>query len=335
MNKIKCTYRNNSKAWMTTSLFSEWLKAFDLRMRILGKKEVVLILDNFSGHKSSKLVQLPQLDRTRLLYLPANTTSKLQPLDAGIIRNFKLYYLRRLNRCILDRLEDIDGIRVRLAIDRATGINRATPLVEDPKKVVNINVLEAMGMTIDAWNDVNPDTIHHCFQHCGIRTPENDQDEQDEQYESGIQNEQDEVGLDETALDDAQQTDKLLHSRQPDYFRGNLDIRALLNDDEDNIGVEESDYTYMAAEDLLALDEDDEEQPEDEEDEVEVPIVSRQEAQVCLKTILLYIQQQDDKDGDMREEMAAIKNLLDFNETKRVLTLHQTSIQHFFQRRLN
>jgi len=330
MDNIKCTYNNNSKAWMTTSLFAEWLKAFDMRMRILGKKEVVLILDNFSGHKSSKLVQLPQLQRTRLFYLPSNTTSKLQPLDAGIIRNFKLYYLKRLNRNLLDRFEEFDRIQVRLAMDRATGINRSTPLAEDPKKVAVINVLEAMNLTIDAWKDVKIETLSGCFRHCGIKTPDDVQDEQPDQHG---QSEQDEVGLDEGALDDVQKTDKLLHVRRPEYYRGNLDIRALLNDEEDSIGMEESTYTYMAPDELLALDEDDEEeQSEDEGEEDVVPIIPRQEAQACLKTILLYIQQQDNKAGDMSNEMASIKRLLDYNETKRVLTLHQTNIQHFFGR---
>jgi hypothetical protein len=33
-------------------------------------------------------------------------TSKIQPCDAGIIRNFKAYYRRRFNRLLLQRFED-------------------------------------------------------------------------------------------------------------------------------------------------------------------------------------------------------------------------------------
>lgn len=318
---------------MTTSLFAEWLKSFDFRMRLLGKREVVLILDNFSGHTSSKLVQLPQLQRTRLLYLPANTTSKLQPLDAGIIRNFKLYYRRRFNRFILDRLEDLDGARVRSAMDRATGINRTTPLVEDPKKVANINVLEAMEMTIDAWKDVKQQTLHNCFRHCGIKTPEDENDGQHEQEERDEQGEQDGVDLDKEAVDDIEKTFRLLSLQKPEYFRGNLDIRALLNSEEDDIGMEEYADTYMTAAELLVADDDDEEEPSDDEgEEEEVPIIPRQEAKACLKTIMLYIQQQDDEEGDMIEEMSSIKKLLDFTDMKRILTLQQTNIEHFFRR---
>ena len=41
-----------------------------------------------------------------LLYLPPNATSKIQPCDAEIIRNFKAYCRRRFNRQLLDRLEN-------------------------------------------------------------------------------------------------------------------------------------------------------------------------------------------------------------------------------------
>ena len=41
-----------------------------------------------------------------LLYLPPNATSKIQPCDAGIMRNFRAYYRRRFNRQLLDRLEN-------------------------------------------------------------------------------------------------------------------------------------------------------------------------------------------------------------------------------------
>ena len=39
---------------------------------------------------------MPLLDHIKLLYLPANTTSKLQPLDQGVINNFKVYYRKEV-----------------------------------------------------------------------------------------------------------------------------------------------------------------------------------------------------------------------------------------------
>nr|KAG5686112.1 hypothetical protein BaRGS_013103 [Batillaria attramentaria] len=40
----------------------------------------------------STILKLPDLTAVGVLYLPPNATSKLQPLDAGIIENFKIKY---------------------------------------------------------------------------------------------------------------------------------------------------------------------------------------------------------------------------------------------------
>ncbi len=78
-----------------------------------------------------------------MFYLPPNTTSKIQPCDAGIIRSLKAYYRRRFNRLLIQRLQD---------------------KVADPEK---IDVLEAMHIVVVAWSmDVKPKTIRNYFRHC-------------------------------------------------------------------------------------------------------------------------------------------------------------------------
>ena len=42
----------------------------------------------------------------KLVFLPKNTTSRLQSLDAGIIRNFKLEYRKLLLRFVVSRVND-------------------------------------------------------------------------------------------------------------------------------------------------------------------------------------------------------------------------------------
>ena len=145
LDTIGCKHRNNSKAWMTQAIFNEWLKSFDARM---AGRQVLLIMDNCSAH--IPLAQLPtviRLRNTTVFYLPPNTTSKLQPCDAGIIRNLKAYYRRRFNHFLLQRLEQN---------------------VEDPER---IDVLQAIRMAVAAWNsDVKAETISNCFLHCKIRS---------------------------------------------------------------------------------------------------------------------------------------------------------------------
>jgi hypothetical protein len=86
-----------------------------------------------------------------VFYLPPNTTSKIQPYDARIIRSFKAYYRCRFNRLLIQRLQD---------------------KVANLKK---IDVLEAMHIAITAWSmDVKPKIICNYFRHCRICTTDAD-----------------------------------------------------------------------------------------------------------------------------------------------------------------
>ncbi|OAE18883.1 hypothetical protein AXG93_3022s1070 [Marchantia polymorpha subsp. ruderalis] len=137
---LGCRYRWNLKAWMTQVIFLEWIKWFDLRM---AERKVLLILDNCSAH--IRVNNLLELRNTTVRYLSSNTTSKIQPCDAGIIWNLKAYYHRRFNEKILMSLDSN---------------------ISYPEK---IDILEGYQMAVAAWTlDVKPETISNCFHHCQI-----------------------------------------------------------------------------------------------------------------------------------------------------------------------
>ena len=132
------SYHANQNAWMTQNVFKLWLKAFDMHMH---ECKVVLLLDNCSAHITVEgLVKHNiALKNTTLLYLPPNTTSKIQPFDTGIFCNFKAHYHRRFNCMLLGR------------IDRD---------MEAPSK---INVLDMIQLVVASWGlDVKSDTIENC-----------------------------------------------------------------------------------------------------------------------------------------------------------------------------
>lgn len=59
-----------------------------------------MLIDNCSAHKP-----LPSLSNLTVEYLPANTTSILQPLDQGIVQSFKVHYRREMCSRILRDME--------------------------------------------------------------------------------------------------------------------------------------------------------------------------------------------------------------------------------------
>jgi len=89
-----CSYYHNPKAWMNMVVFKDWLLKQNQRF-VQKKKKVLLLVDNATGHNISNELKV-KLTNIRLEYLPANTTSHIQPADAGIIKSFKSHYLHRL-----------------------------------------------------------------------------------------------------------------------------------------------------------------------------------------------------------------------------------------------
>jgi hypothetical protein len=86
---LPLTYRSNKKAWMTSVIFEEFVKEFDSKM----SAPTALLLDNASVHGISDNLALAH---TTIIFLPPNTTSRTQPMDAGIIQTMKLRYRKAM-----------------------------------------------------------------------------------------------------------------------------------------------------------------------------------------------------------------------------------------------
>lgn len=81
--------------WFT---FQEIFAWFDKRMNEI---KVLLIVDNCRAHP--KVTE--GLINIELIFLPPNTTLKVQPCDDGIIRALKIHYRRRFYSSILEAYE--------------------------------------------------------------------------------------------------------------------------------------------------------------------------------------------------------------------------------------
>ncbi|XP_006011116.1 jerky protein homolog-like [Latimeria chalumnae] len=101
MKSLPIEYKNSKKAWMTGDIFKDWFFKFcvpSVRRHLRSKRlpeKAVLLLDNCPAHPPAESLKTSD-GNIKVFYLPKNTTSKIQPLDQGIIANFKKAYRKEL-----------------------------------------------------------------------------------------------------------------------------------------------------------------------------------------------------------------------------------------------
>ena len=79
-------YYSQPKSWMTGDILHDILGSMNHKLRAKGWS-IILLMDNAGCHPSHLQGKYSNI---RVLFLPPNTTSKLQPLDLGINQNFQV-----------------------------------------------------------------------------------------------------------------------------------------------------------------------------------------------------------------------------------------------------
>ena len=133
LNHLGVHYTSNTTAWVTKQFFIKYLNKINENL-IKNNKRMLLLLDNCSCHK------LDDFSNIKLLFLPPNTTSLIQPLDQGIIRCFKSYYKKYFMNNILS----------------GAGIDFDT-------KIKSYNIFHAIQNISLAWKKVSNQTVQNCF----------------------------------------------------------------------------------------------------------------------------------------------------------------------------
>ncbi|XP_014250358.1 tigger transposable element-derived protein 4-like [Cimex lectularius] len=144
VQKLPLDYTHNKKAWMTSEIISDWLRKWDEELQ-KKKRKILLTVDNCPSHPS-----VPNPKNIELYFLPPNTTSVLQPMDQGIIKNLKVKFRQRLVLKMLDQPENF-----------------------------KVSLLDAILMISDSWDDVTQKTIQNCFRH-GFGKDETRTDQEDD-----------------------------------------------------------------------------------------------------------------------------------------------------------
>ena len=106
INNLHVIYTHNENAWMSTEIFQFWYhNEFKPCVRKRQWEEnnhgkVLLIVDNFNSHNLSE----EEMDdgHFKIIFLPFNTSSLIQPMDQGVITKLKQKFRHRLLQRFLE-----------------------------------------------------------------------------------------------------------------------------------------------------------------------------------------------------------------------------------------
>ena len=147
LTQLPVCYAPSSNASMTEQIFTRHLSAWNSMLRF-QKRNIALLLDNCSSHPADL-----QLSNIKLFFLPPNTSSTLQPLDMGVIKNLKCHYRAELNKRIVATLD-------------------ADPTKTAQDALKSVQLIDTVYMLKDAWRKVTSETISKCFNHAGWKSHE-------------------------------------------------------------------------------------------------------------------------------------------------------------------
>lgn len=160
----------NSKAWMTSDIFYQWITKFNEKM-IQENRKILLFLDDAPCHHPLELSNI------NLVFLPLSSTSRLQPLDQGIIQTFKILYRRRMLRSLVARMN---------------GTTNVTQLAHQ------VTVSDAITWVKSAWMEVKPSISQRLFSMCGVKA-----EQANVTLEDDIATEMDNIAIEISSLGEA------------------------------------------------------------------------------------------------------------------------------------
>ncbi|CAI5481736.1 unnamed protein product [Closterium sp. Yama58-4] len=151
-------------------IFSQWVDILDANMTEKGRR-IVLLVDNASSHKVVKIegaiegylqgFKYVDVGNVRVIYLPPNCTSHVQPLDQGVISTLKLRYRKLLVEWLITEFEK-----------PSASSTRAGDQVAAELPVQKINVRPDLRMAIiwisGLWNSFEGEVVRRCWRRAGI-----------------------------------------------------------------------------------------------------------------------------------------------------------------------
>jgi DDE superfamily endonuclease/Tc5 transposase DNA-binding domain len=254
-------YFNNKKAWMTGVYFQKYLQQFDYYV----KRPVLLLIDNAPSHITEGL----QLRYVKVMCLPPNTTSKYQPLDAGIIAAFKKHYRRRQISWGLDQMES----------------------GESPYKV---HQLQAMRWIAGCWRNLDQSVFANCWKHTSLLDIDTSgQPSTDSTFEE-----------DSTDAELSEDFDRFIRAAN---IRTAMSLDNFLNPEDEDVNVHVQLTDEEIVQSVQQVEEDEEQEEAETEAPSHHLNISVSEKVITIARTIAFIE--DSPDGWKTEQQAAVQQL--------------------------
>ena len=251
-------YYSQKKAWMDGKILESILTKLNHRLSS-SSRSIILLMDNAGCHPENLKTKFRNI---KVCFLPANTTSKLQPLDLGIIQNFKVHYRNLFLRYILAKIDECDS---------ASDVSKS------------ITVLVAVRWIAMAWSLVEEETIRKCFRKAGILDLDMAVVERDEEDPFS---EADECVALQSLIDKTMSS----HEACPleEYINGDEDL-AVCRDINDN-SWESTFFKNLGQEDEEVSDNEEQEEQEDMDDNPPPKVKTYKEANEFLEEVQRFLE---------------------------------------------
>ena len=295
--QLPVDYYSQKKAWMNGEIMESVLTKLNHRLSS-SSRCILLLMDNAGCHPEDLKTKFSNI---KVCFLPANTTSKLQPLDLGIIQNFKVHYRNFFLRYVLAKIDECDS---------ASDVSKS------------VNVLVAIRWVAMAWSLVKEETVRKCFRNAGIL---------DSDMAVVVRDEEDPFSAADECMALQGLIDKTMsgHEACPleEYVNGDSDLPVCL--DVDDNSWENTFFAHLGEEEEASEDEENDDQDDQEtvDDEPPLKVKTYKEANEFLEEVQRFLENQ----GHMKEALR-IGSIVDDVSCLQLAATKQTTLDSWLNR---